>query len=204
MEESIVALGRLIAGEDTPHTRSEIAKVADQLGLTSKDLGRAVKFVEEQERSNPLCQLQFTVPGDPPVAKRPRASRIRNRDTGAVVGIRVHAADADDQRSMRSEVRLLMPNDHIPFAGEVELHLGVFRPMLSGWAPYKQLLAELGYIRPDRRPDYDNYAKLLTDAMRGVVFVDDSLVVVGDVSLMYSRRPRLEVVVSGRMRSISK
>ena len=202
MIEKIESLASVLY-EDAAVGKAEIHRIAEQLGLGKKDIERAVKFVEEHEATNAHTTLQFTVPGDPPVSKRPRASRIRNK-TGDVVGIRVHAADADDQRSMRSEVRLLLPEGHIPFAGEVELHLGVYRPMLASWAPYKQMLAELGYVRPDRKPDYDNYAKILTDAMRGVVFIDDSLVVVGNVSLYYSRSPRLEVTVSGRMRSISK
>ena len=202
MEKKIIALGDLFAG-DADHVRAEIAQAVTQLGLNARDIERATKFVMEQETNNSHSQLQFTIPGDPPVAKRPRASRIRNK-SGDVVGIRVHAEDADDQRTMRSEVIARLPVDHVPYAGEVELFLDIYKPMLASWPPYKQLLAELGYIRADRRPDWDNYAKLITDAMRGVVFVDDSLVVIGSVSLHYSRRPRLEVTVSGRAKSITR
>lgn len=202
MEKKIIALGNLFA-DDTEHARAEITQAITQLGLSARDVDRAIKFVTEQEASNPHSQLQFVIPGDPPVAKRPRASRIRNK-SGDVVGIRVHAEDADDQRTMRSEIISRLPVDHVPYAGEVELFLDIYKPMLASWSPYKQLLAELGYIRADRRPDWDNYAKLITDAMRGVVFVDDSLVVTGSVSLRYSRRPRLEVTVSGRSKSITR
>lgn len=186
-----------------PEAVGEIEQIASQLALKDADLKRAVKFIQEHESSNLHSTLQFSIPGDPPVSKRPRASRIRGKD-GSVVGIRMHAADGDDQRSVRSDIRQALPADHIPFAGEVELYLEVYRPILASWPPYKTLLAELGYIRPDRKPDYDNYAKLFTDAMRGVVFVDDGLVVVGSVALFYSRRPRLDVTVSGRPRSITK
>jgi Holliday junction resolvase RusA-like endonuclease len=202
VEEKIATLGALFAG-DAVQTRNEITQVVMQLGLNARDVDRAIKFVTEQETVNPHSQLQFVIPGDPPVAKRPRASRIRNK-TGDTVGIRMHAEDADDQRTMRSEIISRLPAGHVPYAGEVELRLDIFKPMLASWSPYKQLLAELGYIRADRRPDWDNYAKLITDAMRGVIFVDDSLVVIGSVSLGYSRRPRLEVTVSGRSKSITR
>ena len=202
MEKKVTELGKLFDG-DADAIEKEIALVSSQLGLTARDLDRAIKFVTEHETSNPHTQLQFTIPGNPPVAKRPRASRIRSK-SGDVVGIRMHAEDAGDQRTMRSEILLRLPQDHIPFAGEVELHLDIYRPMLASWPPYKQLLAELGYVRADRKPDWDNHAKLVTDAMRGVVFVDDSLVVLGSVTLRYSQRPRLEVTVSGRARSITR
>ena len=202
MEDKVIALAALFDG-DQDHVRDEISRVAAELGLVARDLERAVRFVAEQEVHNPHLPLRFTIPGDPPVAKRPRASRVRNKE-GAVVGIRVHAEDAEDQRTVRAEILRRLPEDHVPFGGEVELSLEIFRPMLASWSPYKRLLAELGYIRADRRPDWDNFAKLVTDAMRGIVFVDDSLVVVGSVTLRYSSRPRTEVTVSGRSRSITK
>lgn len=202
MEEKIAELVKMFDG-DEGSIKSEITIVAKQLALTERDLERAIKFVTEHETSNSLARLQFTIPGTPPVAKRPRASRIRNK-AGSVIGIRMHADDAEDQRTMRSEILRRLPEGHTPFAGEVELSLVVYRPMLASWPPYKQLLAELGYIRADRKPDWDNAAKLVTDAMRGVVFVDDSLVVVGGVTMLYSQRPRLEVTVAGRPRSITR
>lgn len=203
MDQKIANLAECLYGEHQSRGREEIAQVISQLGLTGKDLDRAFKFVNEQETTNAHRQLRFVIPGNPPISKRPRASRIRN-GAGAVVGIRVHAADGDDQRTMRSEILARLSEDHVPFAGEVELTLEIYRPMLASWPPYKQLLAELGYLRADKKPDWDNHAKLVTDAMRGIVFVDDSLVVVGSVVLMYSRRPRLEVTVSGRDKSLTR
>lgn len=202
MEKKIAEMSQLFNGEPEG-IQGEIAQLAERLGLGSRDLDRAIKFITEHETANPLRQLQFVLPGNPPVAKRPRASRMRNK-SGDVIGIRMHAEDAKDQRSMRGEILRLLPANHIPFAGEVELYLDIYRPMLASWPPYKQLLAELGYVRADRKPDWDNHAKLVTDAMRGVVFVDDSLVVLGSVTLRYSQRPRLEVTVSGRARSITR
>lgn len=192
----------LYGGADGSREALEAA-IAAVGNVTGADLRRALKFVVEQEGANAHTQLQFTILGTPPTAKRPRASRMKNK-AGEVVGIRMHAADAGDQASIREAVTRRLPAGFVPFAGEVELALEVYRPMLASWSPYKQLLAELGYLRVDRKPDWDNSAKLVTDAMRGVVFVDDSLVVFGSVTMQYSRRPRLEVTVSGRARSITR
>lgn len=203
MNEKLSELAARLYGAEDGAGEAHLARLAAEMGLKPQDLARAARFVEENEAGNAHTTLEFTLPGLTAAAKRPRASRIRNKE-GNVVGIRMHAEDAGEQRSMRSEIVHRLPPGHVPFAGEVELHLTIYRPMLASWPPYKQLLAEAGYLRVDKKPDYDNYAKLVTDAMRGVVFVDDSLVVVGNVSLHYSRSPRLEAVVSGRARSLTR
>ena len=201
---SVDALAEQLYGQVTDETRDAVlAAIGTVGGLKTTDVTKAMKFVTEQESDNGHQQMTLEVPGDPPISKRPRASRIKN-GSGQVVGIRVHAADAAEQRSMRSEITLRIPEGYVPFAGEVEIHLGIYRPMLSGWPQYKRLLAELGYVRPESKPDFDNFAKILIDAMRGVVFVDDGQIVVGNVSLNYSVRPRLEVTVSGRPRRMNK
>ena len=201
---SVDGLAEALFGQPTGEVREAILAAVELIGgLKTADLMKATKFVAEHEGDNAHQLMTLVVPGDPPISKRPRASRIRN-GSGQVVGIRVHAADADDQRSMRSEITLRIPDGHVPFAGEVELQMAVYRPMLAGWPQYKRLLAELGYVRPESKPDFDNFAKIIVDAMRGVLFVDDGQIVVGNVSLNYSVRPRLEITLSGRPRRMNK
>lgn len=159
--------------------------------VTDRDIKKALAFVNEQELANAHSSITFTVRGEPPSSKRPRAVRVGN-------GIRMYAADGGAQLTLKQEIETQFPSEHIPFEGEVELHLAVFKPMLSSWPVYKRILAELGYMRPEVKPDYDNYSKIITDAMRTIVFKDDSQVVVGNVNLYYSNTPRLEVTVSGR------
>ena len=186
-----------------PDSAEAIAELAGEFNVSLADLKRAENFVSSNEEDNALTSISFSVLGQAPVAKRPRASRIRN-GTGETTGIRMHAADGGKQRTLKHDIIATLPADHIPFSGEVELQITVYKPCLASWSNYKQFLAEIGYIRPDRRPDYDNYAKIITDAMREIVFLDDSLVVVGNVSLFYSNRPRVEFVVSGRPKSLTK
>jgi Holliday junction resolvase RusA-like endonuclease len=46
----------------------------------------------------------------------------------------------------------------------------------SSWSKKKHALALRGSLRPTGRPDLDNLAKIV-DALKGVVWVDDSLIV---------------------------
>lgn len=203
MQKKIDELGLALFGSETG--RELVAAAVERLGdIKEADLQRAAKFINENEADNGHEVIRFEVLGDPPVSKRPRSARIRNKATGAVTGIRVFAADAEDQLSLRESIARRLPHGHVPYAGEVDIVLEIFRPMLSGWPSYKRLLAELGYIRAEAKPDFDNFAKIVVDAMRGVVFVDDGQIVNATVALGYSARPRLEVAVSGRKRRMNK
>lgn len=203
MQNQILALNHSLYGGEAPDGHIEAA--AERVGgLKPVDIKRALAFIAENEQDNGHAELKFVVRGDPPISKRPRATRIKNKQTGAVVGVRVFAADAEDQESLRDTVCRQLPSGHIPYAGEVVLTLEIFRPMLASWSPYKRLLAELGYIRPESKPDFDNFTKIIVDSMRGVVFVDDGQVVDAGVSLSYSVSPRLEITVSGRKRRMNK
>ncbi len=204
MEKHLDELNTALYGGESPTSIDVLNKAVLQVGgLKPADIKRAMNFIADNESTNGHSVLRFVVPGDPPVSKRPRSARIKNK-AGAVTGIRVFAADADDQRSVKDSIYIQLPKDHVPYAGEVDLCLEIFRPMLASWPPYKCLLAELGYVRAESKPDYDNFCKIITDAMRGIVFVDDGQIVNATVCLSYSVRPRLEVTVSGRPRRMNK
>jgi Holliday junction resolvase RusA-like endonuclease len=203
MQDKIQELTSALYGEEA-HAELVSQAVEKIGGLKPADLKRALAFIADNESDNGHEVIRFSVMGDPPVSKRPRSARIKNKATGAVTGIRVFAADADDQLSLKESVVRRLPAGHIPYAGEVDVVLEIFRPMLASWPPYKCLLAELGYVRPESKPDADNFAKIIVDAMRGVVFVDDGQIVNVTIALGYSVRPRLEVAVSGRKRRMNK
>ena len=183
--------------------REQILAAVAATGACDADMRRAVDFLRSTESENPHRSFEMTVLGEPMVSKRPRAVRLRDA-SGATVGVRMYADDADDQMSIAEAVRRGVPPGHVPFGGEVELALDVYRAPLASFVPYKRLLAELGFIRPESKPDFDNHAKIIVDAMRGIVFVDDSQVVVGNVALWYSATPRTVIRVSGRQRKINK
>jgi len=179
-----------------------LAELASGLALKSADLKRAWEFVERQEAENPLTELHFELPGETPVAKRPRSSGFM-RDNGKI-GVKVYAADGKSQRSLRQEIAASLPPDFVPFEGEVELGTIFYRSIPGSWPSYKKLLAELGYLRAETKPDADNQLKLVVDAMRGVVFVDDAQVVLVEEPLLYSIRPRMEAIVRGRRFRMTK
>lgn len=53
-------------------------------------------------------------------------------------------------------------------------------------------MKEKGKYRPVTRPDVDNYAKGVLDALSGIVYTDDNIIVDLHVSKHYSDEPRIE------------
>lgn len=56
-------------------------------------------------------------------------------------------------------------------------------------------LAELGYIRPIIKPDFDNIEKKYSDMYNGNVWLDDSLVIESRFRKFYSILPRVEITL---------
>lgn len=58
----------------------------------------------------------------------------------------------------------------------------------------KQLMLE-NVIRPTKKPDIDNIAKVVCDALNGLAYRDDKQVVLLRLSKLYGENPRIEVTI---------
>ncbi|MFT4146411.1 MAG: RusA family crossover junction endodeoxyribonuclease [Mobilitalea sp.] len=54
---------------------------------------------------------------------------------------------------------------------------------------------EIGNIRPIKKPDIDNIAKVILDALNGIAYKDDTQVIGLTVAKMYARNPFVEVTI---------
>lgn len=134
--------------------------------------------------------IQFTVYGEPVAQGRPRAS--------AATGF-VKMYDPEKSRDYKDYVRLAA-REYAPVAlleGPLGIAVTAYRSMpkyLSKY-PAKAAAAERGDILPVTKPDADNYLKGVKDALKGVIWKDDSQVVDAFVRKRYSARPRIEVKI---------
>ncbi len=81
-----------------------------------------------------------------------------------------------------------------PTSNPVALMVHVFKAIPPSWTKRDQRAALMGGILPTGRPDWDNFGKI-TDALNGIVWLDDSQVVDGRVIKRYSDRPGLRIEV---------
>lgn len=100
---------------------------------------------------------------------------------------------ASYEACLRHEAALAMA-DRPPFEGALRVQVSAYFGVPQSWSAKKRAAAFAGAIRPAKRPDLDNIAKML-DALNEVVWRDDAQVVSGLIEKFYSDRPRLRVEV---------
>ena len=70
-----------------------------------------------------------------------------------------------------------------------------YSPIPSSMTNVEKILAELGFIRPTSKPDWDNIAKAYCDMIQGLLLYDDSLIIEGVSKKFYSVKPRIEIYI---------
>ena len=71
----------------------------------------------------------------------------------------------------------------------------VYLPTPSSMSDEECILAEMGYIRPISKPDFDNVAKTYADMIQNTLIYDDSLIIEGISKKFYSIKPRIEITI---------
>jgi Holliday junction resolvase RusA-like endonuclease len=109
----------------------------------------------------------------------------------------VHTYDPEKCRTYKAFIRTLAANaaPPKPLSGPVSVKITVYRQTPQSWSKVKIAAALAGILRPTTKPDIDNIAKGIKDAVKGIIWVDDSQVVRLEVEKWYSDKPRAEVEI---------
>lgn len=84
--------------------------------------------------------------------------------------------------------------DRPPLDGPITVDIEVKVPIAQSWPKKRQEAARAGKERPTKKPDWDNFGKML-DALNLVVWIDDSQIVEGRVRKFYSDKPGMWITV---------
>ena len=139
-----------------------------------------------------MQRLNFTIPGEPAGKARPKFSTFNGH---------VRAITPKQTVSYENLVKLSFGQAY-PGAKPIEKDV----PLLVTIAAYFKIPASVSKkrreamledrIRPTKKPDTDNIAKAVLDALNGIAYYDDSQVVTLTVDKLYSDTPRVEVEIS--------
>jgi Holliday junction resolvase RusA-like endonuclease len=124
----------------------------------------------------------------------PRAQRMRSTKGGR----HYHTADARAERAaLRLKAEQVVNEEGLiePIRGAVEFHMLIEKPIPDSWSKKRKNLALTGEILPTVIPDFDNYAKLASDALKGVVWLDDKQVTDAHIKKRYSLQPKLVLTI---------
>ena len=133
-----------------------------------------------------MDELKIVIPGDPVPQGRPRFARRGNF---------VQTYDEPKSKAYKKIVASAAVQNRPSklLEGALEVEVQIFKRNLKSFSARKHELAERKELRPTTKPDADNYAKGILDALKGIVWRDDGQVVKLVCEKFYSKRPRAEV-----------
>ena len=131
----------------------------------------------------------FQVLGTPVGKGRPKFAR-----RGNFVQAYTPAKTKTYEQQIADAARAAM-GDKLQTSEPVQVNLNVFVPIPASWSKTKRELAQKGVVYPTTKPDIDNVAKAVFDAMNGIVFRDDKQIVNQLVTKRYSDNQRIDARV---------
>ena len=77
----------------------------------------------------------------------------------------------------------------------LDLRVKAYFRIPAGESKKIQAQMDSGEIRPTKKPDYDNIAKVVSDALNNIAYKDDAQIVDSQQRKFYSKQPRIEVTI---------
>lgn len=131
----------------------------------------------------PWKEINITIPIIPKGSPRPRLNGKSNR---------FYVKGASDNKKI---IRKIINKSNIIFT-RTELLVKTYQPTptyaMSGTEIY---LAQLGYIRPQQKSDWDNLGKTYCDMLEGILLLNDNIICDGNVKKYFSLKPRVEIYI---------
>ena len=125
----------------------------------------------------------------------PKATtRPRGYMRGKHVHFYVKGADSH-KKFIKYFLKVMKEEDIELIRTAVKFDCNVFMPIPSSMKSVEQLCAELGFIRPMSKPDWDNLAKTYCDMINDYVISDDKNIIDGHLAKYYSIKPRIEITL---------
>lgn len=132
--------------------------------------------------------VEFTVEGMVKPKERPRTRQINGH---------IQTYTPKGTREYELRVKAAYPGFKTFTDGEyLSVHIDAYYPIPKSTSNANRVLMLSGRVRPTKRPDLDNIAKSICDALNGVAYKDDSQIVKLTVAKYYSDVARAEIRIS--------
>lgn len=134
--------------------------------------------------------IKFTIPGKPFAKQRARASNKNGKTR-----MYTPTETVNYETLVQMYFKQAYPNFRGLYERAIYLEVIAYFPILKS-TPKKLLEAmESEKFRHIKKPDFDNVAKIISDALNFVVFKDDCQVSDTVIRKRYSKNPRVEVSI---------
>lgn len=139
--------------------------------------------------------VSILLPQAPRGKGRPRFRVIRPKGGGAPFASVYTDAETAAYEQALAQAGAAAWGARPPLETALTVFAEAFMPVPASWSQKKQAAAVGGEIFPTSKPDGDNIAKCVGDALNKIVWVDDSQIIMWQVLKVYSDFPRLRVSV---------
>ena len=136
-------------------------------------------------------KYEFTIPGNPAGKGRPRFSTIAGH---------VQARSPEQTVLYENLVRTQYQEQcgaQFPDDAEIDVRIMAYYQVPKSVSKKKRLAMLHHSIRPTKKPDTDNIAKIICDSLNGIAYRDDAQVVDLMCRKFYSETPRVVVTIEG-------
>lgn len=135
--------------------------------------------------------MRFEFDIEPVEQARPRATRMGK-------GIRLY--DPKKVTVFKRKLGMLARQQMLdrglePYNGPLEVCMEFYRPVQASLSRKERARRLSGVHRPTVKPDLDNYIKSTSDALNGILWVDDNLIISLEAKKYYAERPHLIVEI---------
>ena len=129
--------------------------------------------------------IEFTVPGIPVAKARPRVTRFGTYTP-------------EKTKDYEQLVQLSYKSKHKGQAieGPIKITITFFMYIPKNTSKVRTEKKQRREILPTKKPDWDNMAKSITDALNGLAYKDDNQIVEAHVYKFYSEDPRAEIIIT--------
>jgi Holliday junction resolvase RusA-like endonuclease len=138
--------------------------------------------------------VSILLPGDPRGKGRPRFRIVKPRGRPQFVTVYTDRETGLYEEALARCGRVAM-GALAPLDGPLTCFAEAFMPIPESWSNKKKAAAAAGDVFHVSKPDGDNIAKCVGDALNKICWVDDSQIVMWQVLKVYSDFPRLRVSV---------
>lgn len=197
-------LNKVVCEQCPKHKLGSGSEVVDALVGLLEQAGGKVVDVTPIARANPVMSksvvkrlaeqmghgaIEFTVDGIPVGKGRPRFTRTGHCYTPAKTVAYENLVKLAYTAAVFGTQTIRLANK---YTGPVLLSIRAYFPIPKSWKKVERVNAMLDTVRYIGKPDWDNIGKIVSDALNGLAWKDDSQVD-GMVTRYYSPKPRLEV-----------
>jgi Holliday junction resolvase RusA-like endonuclease len=132
----------------------------------------------------------FTIIGEPMGKQRPKFSRA-----GSFVKTYTPEATANYEQWVKLSYMQQRGDTAIIDDKEIAVTITAYFKIPASVSKKKAEQMRLGYIRPTKKPDFDNITKIICDALNGLAYKDDAAIVSAIVEKYYATDDEPKVIV---------